>query len=291
MTGSNGFVGRYLAKAFRQEHHVIGLDCEMAVAPSEGLEWDLRRGLPEGLPKHIDGIIHCAALFESDKLFSPDDVFRVNVEATRQLLEYALNAGARLFVYMSTGSVYGLRGEICREADSLNPSGIYACSKAAAEALVRAYSSRMRTLSLRLFYPYGPNQRAPRLIPGLVERIIAGERVPLNGPNGSPLVNPLFVEDLVTWVCRLIETNVAGVFNLAGSEIVSIRQLALMLGELLGLSVEFQINPSQAGNLVGDFTRVFDVSGQYPHCSLRQGLAAVVQSGLPCRRSDVSAKC
>ena len=60
------------------------------------------------LPPFIDVVIHLAQSnhFKDFPSYA-SDIFNVNVSSSVYLLEYARSANAKLFVYTSTGGVYG----------------------------------------------------------------------------------------------------------------------------------------------------------------------------------------
>jgi nucleoside-diphosphate-sugar epimerase len=278
ITGSNGFIGTYLAEAFRHFGRVIEIDLHRRSDSEDCIAWDLSEGIPPSLPDRIETLIHCAAATGSDPEGDGRACFDVNVRSTARLLSYARRADAKQFIYCSTGSVYGMREDKCLETDPLNPCGAYACSKAATEFLIRAYEPYMRTLCLRLFYPYGPGQQLPRLVPGLLARLAAGKTVPLNGPEGYPNINPLFIADLVNWVEHLVQSKASGTYNLAGLEIISIRDLAGKIASLLGISAQFEYQRPATGHLIGDITRISQDTGISPAWSLDKGLAEVARA-------------
>ena len=277
VTGAAGFIGSHLTEVLRRSHRVIGMDRRFPSETADSIECDLRDGVPPGLPESVDVLIHCAAACDPHSPAEEQDCFDVNVWATAQLLSYARRIGTKLFIYMSSGSVYGMPSNPCRETDPLEPLGPYACSKAAAEFLVRAYRPEMRTLCLRLFYPYGSSQQTPRLIPRLIERIDAAKPVPLNGEDGYPRINPLYVDDLATWVKRLIRSDLSGTYNLAGTETVGIGQLADRLASLLGRTARFEYRAPVSGHLVGDISRISNQTGFTPQWTLERGLSDVVK--------------
>jgi nucleoside-diphosphate-sugar epimerase len=278
ITGASGFIGSRLADAFRRSGRVVEIDLHRRSDSEDCIAWDLSKSIPPSLPERIETLIHCAAATGSDPEGDGQACFDVNVRATAQLLSYARRTGAKQFVFCSTGSVYSMREDACRETDALNPRGAYACSKAAAEFLVRAHEPYMRTLCLRLFYPYGPGQQLPRLVPGLLERLAAGKPVPLNGPEGYPNINPLFIADLVNWVEHLVQSKASGTYNLAGLEIISIRDLAGKIASLLGISAQFEYQRPATGHLIGDITRISQDTGISPAWSLDKGLAEVARA-------------
>jgi nucleoside-diphosphate-sugar epimerase len=272
LTGTSGFVGGYLADALRETHEVQTLLRRPPVLGHTFTQWDLQEPLPKNLPENIDLVVHAAATDGRDGAAPDSDCFRINTLATAQLLDYATRAGVKQFVYLSTGSVYPLQIEPASETTAPCPVGHYAATKAAAECLLAGYAHRFDTLCLRLFYPYGPGQKLPRLIPGLIDKIRREVPIPLQGETGQPAINPLHIRDLVAWTSRLIEMQARGTYNLAGTETLTIRELAGQIAQLAGREVNFEIGPAAAGNRLGDISQVIADTGYRPQTSLASGL-------------------
>ena len=108
LTGSSGWLGRYLAPVLRGAgHDVTGLD----VAP--GADTDMigtvaDRGLIDRVfaDRSIEAVIHAAALHKPDIVRYPTQAFvDVNVTGTLNLLEAAVEHGVQRFVFTSTTSL------------------------------------------------------------------------------------------------------------------------------------------------------------------------------------------
>jgi len=272
LTGTSGFVGSYLADALRDTHEVLTLLRRPPVLGHTYTQWDMQEPLPTNLPTKIDLVVHAAATDGRGSATPASDCFHTNTAATSQLLEYAARAGAKQFVYLSTGSVYPLADQPVNETTAIQPVGHYAASKAAAECLLAGYADRFDALCLRLFHPYGHGQKLPRLIPGLIDKIRREVPIPLQGERGQPAINPLHVRDLVAWTVKLIQLQARGIFNLAGSETLTIRELASTIAHLMSSKVDFEIGPAAVGNRIGDISHVSAVSGYQPQVSLHSGL-------------------
>jgi nucleoside-diphosphate-sugar epimerase len=276
VTGTTGFIGCHVLDALQRHYDVVEMNRRERHNAKSHITWDFCSDLPSDVPLKLDLLVHCASAVASEDEAQAKRYFEPNVVGTKQLLSYARAAGAETFVYLSTGSIYGMCNRPCRETDTPTPLDAYASSKADAESIVAAYSSYLRVLTLRLFYPYGPRQQSPKLIPRLVQHIDEGRCVTLNGPAGYPLINPLYIEDLVNWLIVLLDRQATGVFNLAGSETVSIRQLAERLSVLLGRTLHFSFSSAPVGHRIGDIKRVCDTTGLLPAWDLQKGLGEVV---------------
>jgi nucleoside-diphosphate-sugar epimerase len=250
ITGATGFVGGHLLARLGARHSVSALVRRGApqAAAARVIEQDL--GAPFDLarfPAQVDAVIHAAGLV-GDGAGDRGLYERVNVEGTRQLVAYAERAGAARFVYLSSGAVYAPSAERLREDSPIAPRGDYAQSKWAGEEVVRAARSRFAIQILRLFFPYGPTQRG-RLVPRLIERVAQGAPVRLGNADGDPHMNPIYVEDLGEQIERLLaRPDTRDVcLNLAGPETASIRELAEIIGDALGVAPSFEAGHEPTG--------------------------------------------
>ena len=150
LTGSSGWLGRYLAPLLRAHgHEVTGLD----IAPgtdTQVIGTVADRALIDRLfaEHRFEGVIHAGALHKPDIVRYPRQAFvDVNVTGTLNLLEAAVAAGASRFVFTSTTSLMistAIReghGEAAVWIDEtlapLEPRNVYGVTKLAAEQLCR----------------------------------------------------------------------------------------------------------------------------------------------------------
>ena len=150
LTGSSGWLGRFLAPALRAAGHaVVGFDA----AP--GRDTDVvgsvadRTAVDRVFADHgIDAVVHAAALHKPDIVRYPRQAFvDVNVTGTLNLLGAAAANRATRFVFTSTTSLMisqAIRDEAADAAiwldeasGSLEPRNIYGVTKRAAEELCR----------------------------------------------------------------------------------------------------------------------------------------------------------
>jgi nucleoside-diphosphate-sugar epimerase len=153
LTGSSGWLGRYLAPRLRADGHAVtGLD----VAP--GADTDVigsvadRALVERTFGEHgIEAVIHAGALHKPDIVRYPESAFReTNVEGTRNLLAAAVRAKHDRFLFTSTTSLMisaairaGKAGGateaawLDEESGPLQPRNIYGVTKLEAEGLCR----------------------------------------------------------------------------------------------------------------------------------------------------------
>jgi nucleoside-diphosphate-sugar epimerase len=275
VTGATGFVASHLCPALaRDGHEVLALGHDRSRLPIgdgiEPVEHDLVQAtaFPEA-----EAIVHLA---QANVRF-PDgarDLFAVNTASTAALLDHARRTGAEHFVLASSASVYGFGDAPFPEDAPAQASDFYSATKIAAERLVTAYESLLRTTILRLVAPYGPGQRG-RLIPSLVARVRAGQPITLND-GGRPRLNPIYVDDVVSVVVAALAGVAAGTLNVAGDERVSIRDLGDAIGGTLGVEALYEEQSGgTAGDLIADNARLRALLGARL-VPLREGLRRTI---------------
>lgn len=150
LTGSSGWLGRFLAPRLREEgHEVVGLDtasgADTHVVGSVADRTLIDRIFTE---RGIEAIVHCAALHKPDIVRYPAQAFiDTNVTGTLNLLDAAVAAGNNRFVFTSTTSLMisaaisaGISDRavwLTEEHAALAPRNIYGVTKLAAEQLCR----------------------------------------------------------------------------------------------------------------------------------------------------------
>jgi nucleoside-diphosphate-sugar epimerase len=258
VTGATGFVaGHLIPLLVAQGHHVVALGHDAArlerLPQAEHLILDLRDpGIGNALPARVDAVIHLAQA----NIGFPEgasDLFEVNVSSTQRLLEHARRAGVRRFVYASTGTVYGGGDRPWKEIDRTDGNGYYAATRQAAERLVQAYTGFVPCTILRLFAPYGPGQRG-RMVPGLIDRVRAGQPVTLR-EGGRPCFNPLYISHVADVFAQALSLEGDHTVNVAGDEVLSIRDMAEIIGCVVGREPVFEeVTGDSGGDFVADTT-------------------------------------
>jgi len=133
------------------------------------------------------------------------------------------------FVYASTWEVYGPpRYEPVDELHPCHPGHPYSVSKLAGDLICQAYREQcsLDTVVLRLGTAFGPRMRSNAVIPAFVHRALSGKPIEIQG-EGSQFRQFTHVADIANAFALAIETkSSAAVYNIAGPERISIRDLA-----------------------------------------------------------------
>jgi len=256
LTGASGYLGGWIREALARDHEVICTVRPGTVLPDGGpsVTWDLAAPLPADMPK-VDAIVHAAqsrhyAAFPEG---APDAV-AVNVASTASLLDYAARSGVSRFCLISSGSVYEPYEGALGEDAALAPTSLNGTTKLGAEILTRAYAGLFAVSRLRLFFPYGPGQTG-RMVPGLIERVRAGNPVTLDGENGLEFA-PLYAGDIARVVSTAVTESWRGSINVQGPETVTLRDFAGTIGKYLGREPVFESAGPTAPRIVAPVDRL-----------------------------------
>ena len=275
VTGASGFIGRHLVRRLSRVHEVFAVTRDSDVATlGEGVSIiasDLASPLRvRAMPTEMDLIIHLA---QANGSFpeAAIELFSINTSATQQLLEYGRGAGVQQFILASSGDVYGNRAGPCRETETAVPASFYAATKYAAELLVQSYSAFLRPCILRFFHPYGPGQ-SNRLIGKLADRIRSGEAIQIH-QRDCPHMTPIYIDDLIHATESATSSGYAGVVNIAGDHTVSMRELSVEIGTLVGCEPKFEETGTETGDLIGDNRLMQELFGTWPLVPLATGLS------------------
>ena len=231
IVGANGFIGRYLVKAAEAAgiRHVIGL-----ARPN----FDLQRSETwHHFPRSVDCVVACCGAMDG----TLEHLRAANAIAIRTLAQLSKDYGTKRFVLLSSGAVYGDTSEPTRPTFDACPTTDYGRTKLEGEEFAQAIWDQSKLSILRLYFPYGPGQHAPRLLPQIAYRIKAGEPIVFRG-DGGPFLTVTHVEDLST---ALVQRFILGdapeaIANLASNRVLSIKEIAEQLASAIGVPLKFR---------------------------------------------------
>jgi dihydroflavonol-4-reductase len=243
VTGATGFVGAAVARALLREHWQVrvlarrgsdrrnlkGLDAQV-------FEGDLND--PESLQRAAqgcDGLFHVAADYRLGAR-DPEELYRTNVEGTRNALNAAQLAGVRRVVYTSSVATIGIPADGTpgdeQSANSLeNMIGHYKRSKYLAEEVVReAAQGGLSVVIVSPSTPVGPGDVKPTPTGQLVLDAAAG-RMPAYVDTGLNIVH---VDDVAAGHLLAYDRGKAGERYILGGQDMSLREILEVIARLEG---------------------------------------------------------
>ena len=281
VTGATGLIGSELIDALLPAYEVHGI--ARRPAARRDLRWhalDLSTHCDlSGLPPKIDVVVYLAQseYFRDFPEHGPD-VHQVNTVNLLRFLDYSRNAGARNFVYASSGGVYG-SGDLRMTEEVDIPArgdlGFYLTTKLCSEILAQNYSALLNVAILRYFFVYGPAQRESMLIPRLIKRVRAGEPIQLQGHEGIR-TNPTHVSDAVAATKRALDLSGSHTINVGGPDVLSLRDIGKLIGKAVGREPVFSIDPGATpAHLAGDISKMRELLGA-PRVGFADGLKTML---------------
>ena len=257
ITGGAGFIGSNVVHRVIDEpevEKVVNLDCLTYAGHLVSLEKvlhhpkytfekvDLRdkNAVLQVVQQHaISHVMHLAAESHVDRsITGPGDFIHTNVVGTFNLLEacratWTNRLDSTRFQHVSTDEVYGSLGATgyFTETTPYAPNSPYSASKASSDMLVRAYHHTygLQTVITNCSNNYGPYQFPEKLIPVVIQSVLARKPVPVYG-DGMNVRDWLYVRDHAEalWVV-LTRGKAAETYNIGGhNEWANIRIVELI---------------------------------------------------------------
>ena len=272
MTGGAGFIGSHLVERLLADGKSVAVVDDLSTGMLDNLRAAsanprLRvvqsrvsacRELAQ-LVAQAESIYHLAAAVGVDLVVrSPIHVLQTNLHETEVLLEAAAGQGVPVLL-TSTSEVYGKsQKEAFDEEDDLligpphQTRWSYACSKLMDEFLALAYAKEraLPVIITRLFNTVGPRQtgRYGMVLPRFIGAAKRGQPLKVYG-DGQQTRCFCYVRDTVEALVRLQNCAAARgqVFNVGGTEEISMRDLARRVIKTLGSKSAIELVPySQA---------------------------------------------
>jgi len=287
VTGGAGFVGANLLRMLLQQGYGVTVFDNLSTGKLEHLEGlevrvvegDIRdrHAVDEAVPGH-HAVIHLAAQTGvPGSLEDPRLDCETNILGTMNFLEACRACDAR-FVFASSNAPLGRQEPPATEDKAPLPVSPYGASKLAGEGYCLAYhgSWGLDTVVFRFANVYGPRSlHKGSVVAKFFKDALAGTPIVIDGDGGQTR-DFVHVEDLCRALLLALETEATGeVFQLATGVETSILELANMVREVTGQSLEAHHGPARQGDVrknYSDVSKAERVLGWSPRVALREGL-------------------
>ncbi|RXH06470.1 dTDP-glucose 4,6-dehydratase [Bradyrhizobium guangzhouense] len=247
VTGGAGFIGSAVVRHLLRDTHarVVNIDKLTYAANLDSLPGavgnphyafeqqcicdgaGLRRLFEKYQP---DAVMNLAAESHVDRsIDGPGEFIHTNIVGTFTMLQEALRHWRGLsgekrerfrFLHISTDEVFGTLGDegLFTETSPYAPNSPYSASKASSDHLVRAWREtyELPALVTNCSNNYGPYHFPEKLIPHMIIKGLAGEKLPVYG-DGQNIRDWLFVEDHAKALSLVLERGQPGqTYNVGG---------------------------------------------------------------------------
>ena len=233
----------------------------------------------------FDILINFAAESHVDRsITSPADFVSANIVGTANLLQSAREHEIPRYVQISTDEVYGSLGDTgyFTEETPIAPSSPYSASKAAADLLALAafHTYGQDVVVTRCSNNYGPYQFPEKLIPLMITKALAEEKLPVYG-DGQNVRDWIHVDDHCAGIDIAAAQGKAGqVYNFGGNNEHKNLDLVKQLLGALGKSdelIEFVTDRPGHDQRYGiDASKARDELGWIPTWNFEAGLQQTV---------------
>lgn len=274
VTGGSGFIGGMVCRLLvASGHNVINVDRRKStVAGVTQYPFDLDNHQLKGVIQLTkpDTIMHFAADHEVGRSVAEPGVFYWNnVANTIALLNHAVAAGVKNFVFSSSSSVYGdIKTFPTTEDTQRDPVSPYGRSKKMVEDLLEDYrvAHGLNYTALRYFNAAGADpdldhgytqDPASHLIPIICRAVIAGKTVQVYGndyatTDGTCVRDYTHVYDIATAhlaaMNYLSDGGESGAYNIGAGKGSSILQVIETFEKITGQPVNFEIADRRPGD-------------------------------------------
>ena len=245
VVGGAGFIGAHLVGRLLSEgREVAVLDPSLV-----SLDWskELRRNMHYFSGSTSDRKMLAAAVRGAEEVYHlaavpdlawceehPAEAMEHNALSVADVLQAAVGAGVRRFVYASSWKVYGMRGKLSEEVET-HPDTVYGVTKLIGEQVARAYGCQhgLDVSVLRLFNVYGPGA-SRGVVRAFVEAARAGQILRVFDPHAE--------RDFVH-VWAVVDAFLGaepGTYNVGTGRATSIEDLARMVAWAADVKVEIE---------------------------------------------------
>lgn len=294
MVGGAGYIGSHAARALRRARYQVIIYDNFSTGfrrlaqGFELVEGDIgdQSKLHSVLPR-VDAVMHFAAhCYVGESVTDPRKYFRNNVVDALTLLNSAVDAGVRHFVFSSTCAVYGVPVKVpITEQNPREPINPYGATKLAFENALEAYDRAygMRSARLRYFNAAGADESGEigelhdpetHLIPLALQASLPGDfALQVFGsdyptPDGTCLRDYIHVNDLADAHVRALQHLEQGgesiAVNLGTGKGNSVLEVIHAAAAATGQPVRRTIGPRRPGDppaLIADPSKAKEVLG------------------------------
>lgn len=194
ITGINGFLGSHLAKQFKTDYKIVGLEVSSQnlfrltgenFAVYEANETDIKKLFEEN---NIDIIIHTATLYGHSE--TPKSIlFENNVLAPIKLLEKAISHKVKAFI--NTDSFFN------DPNSKYNYLSDYTLSKKQLIEWLQAFQTQIKIINMKIYHMYGSNDAPTKFVTWVMSQLKQNvEEIKLT--TGEQMRDFIYIDDVVS---------------------------------------------------------------------------------------------
>ncbi len=299
ITGAAGFIGSHLTRRLIQE----GFEVEIIKRENSDV-WRITDLLGKIAACDVDlrdtqMVSKVVSYFKPDVIFhlatyyavehQPQEIPQMldtNVLGAINLLEASKETMVKLFINTSSCFVYRESENKLIEEDNLSSLNLYALTKIQAEQACSFYTEKygLKSVTFRIFPPYGPADHERRLIPHAIKSLLKGNKLKLT--TGKQRWDFVYVDDIVDAYFKLLFVpelpQKHEIFNIGTGNAVSVREVVSQIKDIIGstLEIEWGIIPHRKNEVwfsCADINKTKTLLRWRPIVQLREGLELTIE--------------
>lgn len=240
VTGASGFIGSHcVAPLLERGYEVHAVSHRRTADAAAGVNWHAGDLLDAAVRSRIVDAVEPAYLVHTAWYMEPGKTLTspVNLDwvvASLDLVRRFQQGGGHRVVTLGTCFEYAFGPAELSESSPLRPVSVYGASKVAlstAQAAL-AEATGLSSAWARLFYLYGPNEDARRLVGDIASSVLAGREVAT--AEGRHRRDYMYVGDAGRAIAALLDSGVEGPINIATGSALVVRDLVDMVAQSAG---------------------------------------------------------
>ena len=257
ITGSTGLIGSDFLNEYSKKYNIYQIHYK-----NKKKTFKYNLSIINNFKKIPDKFEVLIYLAQSNNYNNPkkykSEILNINYKNFRNLV-IKFNNGKKIkkIIYASTGSVYFNKGKILNEGSKIKnlKSDLYSSSKIMAENFLRNFKGRKFEYFIgRIFFAYGKNQKDNKLFKKLIYKIKSGEQIIINGKSGIK-INPIHSFDVCKIFDKSISLNINGIYNIAGPETMSMKQICDRISSVLKRKPNYKFE-IKSNSIVGSIKKI-----------------------------------
>ena len=267
VTGGAGFIGSHIVEHWYEK----GADVHILDSLRSGYEKNINnfsnvvfqkgsitdKNLTNSVIEGADYVFNLAALVSvPESLEKTDECIDINVKGLLNILDASKEHGVKKVVHSSSAAIYGDDPRLPKDISMRpKPQTPYGITKLDGEYYLQMYYEQygLPTTSLRYFNVFGPRQdpksQYAAAIPIFVFKALKNETITIYG-DGEQTRDFVYVKDVVKANVLAAESNgVAGVFNVANENAITIKNLAELIIKTTNSKSEILFEDERPGDI------------------------------------------
>jgi UDP-glucose 4-epimerase len=303
ITGGAGFIGSHLCEKYVNEGHIVYVLDNLINGNINNIRTLLHRKnfkliigdicqdeIYYKLPSDLDAIIHLAAQIHVDRsIVNPKETFKINVDGTLKVLEFARMNDIKKMLYASTCEIYGSAQFVpMDENHPLAAMHPYGASKIAADRLCYTYNETydLGVDIIRCFNVFGPKQKDTGyggVIAIFIKRVLQN-KPPIIYGNGMQTRDFIFIQDAIDAYDKVLtatDNPARNGLNFGSGKEISVNKIAQVITKHGAVDKDLKAihvdpRPIEVQKAMADISKANKLLGFKPKIDFERGIALLI---------------